>query len=76
MMVGSPFRGESLTFKVNYEEFVYTVTYSTGTVKVIDLTNDTIMLCYTAARVIHSSDGEQTTDLDNLFGDAVIVESM
>ncbi|CAJ0603341.1 unnamed protein product [Cylicocyclus nassatus] len=76
MIAGTALQGESLAFKVNYEDYDYTVKYSNGTVRVMDLANDTMMLYYAGARQIYSSDGELTDDLDYLFDDALVVENI
>ncbi|VDK77232.1 unnamed protein product [Cylicostephanus goldi] len=78
MTAGTVLQGESLAFKVNYEDYDYTLhitDYSNGTATIMDLANDTMMVYYAGARQIYSSDGELTDDLDYLFDDALVVES-
>ncbi|KAL6738666.1 hypothetical protein Aduo_012190 [Ancylostoma duodenale] len=76
MAMGAPFQGESLSFKTDFEGFSYTVTYGSGPIRLMDMTNDTVMVFYTAAPTVITSTGEQSRDLDRVFYEVVGIENM
>ncbi|KAK6750642.1 hypothetical protein RB195_002551 [Necator americanus] len=76
MVLGLTYRGKSLSFKVEFEGTEYLAKYNNGSVKLMGVTNDTMMVFYSAARSVSTADGRLSDELDNILNELVIIESV